>query len=367
MSATLTPVPFDALPGWTSDDPTPVIEGLVDCATHVETVKPYKTGSLGAETAEYATVFAAARHETISTPDEARRFFEGHFRAFRVDPPDRNCGFVTAYYEPDLSVSSERSDRFRYPIYRRPDDLVDVDDGNRPEGMDESYAFGLASTDGVDFYADRRAIDQGYLDGRGLEIAWADSKADVFFMHIQGAGRLRFEDGSVVRVSYAAKAGHPFTPIGRVLIEWGELDREAATMQGIRRWIADNPDRVDSLLWQNRSYIFFREAPVADPHRGPVAAAKVALRAGRSLAVDRRIHTFATPFFIQADQLTHLDDRPFRRLMLAQDTGTAIVGPSRGDLFLGSGAEAGEKAGSVRHDAVFYVLLPNPAAERLVQ
>ncbi len=365
MSASLTPVPFEALPGWTSDDPTPVIEGLADCAGHVETVKPYRTGSLGVTAADFAAAFAAARHGGEWNADSARSFFETHFQAFRVDPHDRACGFVTAYYEPELTVSARRSERFRHPIYRRPDDLMALDDGNRPAAMDASYAFGLQTSGGIDFYPDRQAIDQGCLDGRSLEIAWADSKVDVFFMHVQGAGRLRFDDGSTRRVTYAAKAGHPFTAIGRELIEWGELEADAVTMDSIRGWLADNPDRVDALLWRNRSYIFFREAPVDDPQRGPVAAAKVPLRAGRSLAVDRLVHTFATPFYIQADSLTHLGNGPFRRLMLAQDTGTAIVGPARGDLFVGSGEAAGEKAGSVKHDAVFFALLPQPAARRL--
>ena len=240
-----------------------------------------------------------------------------------------------------------------------------MDDTNQPADMDPSYDFARQTADGIDFYPDRQAIDAGYLDGRGLEIAWADSKVDVFFMHIQGAGRLRFGDGTVLRVTYAAKAGHPFTAIGRVLIDWDELEAGAVTMDSIRGWLADNPDRADALLWQNRSYIFFREAPVADTDCGPVAAAKVPLRAGRSLAVNRLIHTFATPFFIQADTLTHLGDGPFRRLMLAQDTGTAIVGPARGDIFVGSGDAAGADAGSVKHNAVFYALLPLPAVRRL--
>ena len=136
-------------------------------------------------------------------------------------------------------------------------------------------------------------------------------------------------------------------------------------MQSIRAWLNAHPDQIDEVLWHNRSYIFFREAAVDDPQAGPVAAAKVPLIAGRSLAVDRLIHTFGFPFFIRAESLVHLDHgRPFRRLMLALDTGSAIVGPARGDIFTGSGYDAGELAGTVRNDADFYILLPKAAAER---
>jgi len=137
----------------------------------------------------------------------------------------------------------------------------------------------------------------------------------------------------------------------------GEVSREAVTMQEIRRWFRRNPDRIDEILWQNRSFIFFRETPVGEPELGPIAAAKVQLEPGRSLAVDR-LHTFGTPFFIDAPSLTAFENRPFRRLMVAQDTGSAITGPARGDIFAGCGAAAGEIAGTVRHPADFYTLLP---------
>jgi membrane-bound lytic murein transglycosylase A len=168
----------------------------------------------------------------------------------------------------------------------------------------------------------------------------------------------------VRRVTYAAKTGHPFTAIGRVLIDRGELTPETVSMQSIRSWLADNPQRVDELLWCNRSYIFFRQADFDDPEDGPIAAAKVPLTAGRSLAVDRLLHTFGTPIFVAAETLTHIGNTPFRRLMLAQDTGSAIIGPARGDIFAGSGSAAGDLAGTVKHAATFYMLIPAGAAER---
>jgi membrane-bound lytic murein transglycosylase A len=263
---------------------------------------------------------------------------------------------------------SDRPDAvYCHPFYRRPDDLVDIDDSTRPGDLDPSYMFALRSADGLRAYPDRRAIDEGWLEGKGLEIAWARSKVDVFFAHVQGAARLRYPDGVLQRITYAAKAGHPFSAIGRLLIDIGEIPEPLISMQSIRAWLAAHPGRVDEILWHNRSYIFFREAEVDDLSRGPIAAAKVPLIAGRSLAVDRQIHTFGFPFFIHAKDLTQLDEgRHFARTMLALDTGSAIVGPARGDIFTGSGNEAGELAGAVRNQADFYILVPKQAAERFV-
>ncbi len=364
MSASLTPVAFDDLPGWAADDPRPVLAGLADCARHSTASKPYRTGSLGLTPEDFAPVFDASLKVGDMSDADARRFFERQFAAFHIAPVPDGKGLVTGYYEPDIAVSDKPDRQFRYPIFRRPDDLVELDAGNRPAGVPESYAFGRLADNGITPYPDRRAIDCGFLTGRRLEIAWADSKVDVFFLHIQGAARLRFGDGTVRRVTYAAKTGHPFTAIGRVLVERGEMRVEDVTMDSLRAWLADHPEHADDLMWQNRSYIFFRETPVGDPQRGPIAAAKVPLRAARSLAVDRSIHTFGTPIFVRADTLTHLTGGPFRRLMLAQDTGSAILGPARGDIFVGGGADAGSAAGRVRHGAEFAVLVPKAAAGR---
>ncbi len=201
-------------------------------------------------------------------------------------------------------------------------------------------------------------IERGAIEGKDLEIAWVADKVDAFFVHVQGAARLKMTDGRLCRVTYAAKSGQRFTGPGKVLSENGEIPLEKVTMQSIRAWFKAHPDRVDEILWQNRSYIFFREAAVDDAGLGPIAAAKVPLTAGRSIAVDRLLHTFGTPFYIDAPSLTAFDAKPFRRLMIAQDTGSAITGPARGDLFAGSGDAAGEIAGVVRNAAEFYALLP---------
>ena len=183
------------------------------------------------------------------------------------------------------------------PLLSRPADLVDIDDANRPAGFDPYLAFGRRTPTGLVEYFDRAAIEQGALAGKGLEIAWLADKVDAFFIHVQGAARLNMTDGTQRRVTYAAKTGHRFTGPGRMLAELGEIPLEEVTMQSIRAWLHEHPARIDEILWQNRSYIFFREAPVDDPALGPIAAAKVPLTPGRSIAVDRLLHTFGTPFY----------------------------------------------------------------------
>jgi membrane-bound lytic murein transglycosylase A len=361
----LSEVSFDELPGWQADDPSQLFPALRSVLAHLQGSKPYRTGALGLTADDLAPLLEKAENYELAGAEIARQFFEQHCLPFKISIASGKQGFVTAFYEPELEVSATPDDICKYPIYRRPADLIDLDDSNRPADIDPYYAFGLNRDGAISTYPDRCEIDRGYLDGRGLEIAWAKSKVDLFFVHVQGAARLRFADGAVKRVTYAAKAGHQFSAIGRLLLDRGELDPTTISMQTIRAWLNDHPEQVDEVLWHNRSYIFFREADVEGLELGPIAAAKVPLVAGRSLAVDRLIHTFGFPFYISSASLTHLDQgQPFGRLMLALDTGSAIVGPARGDIFTGSGDEAGELAGTVRNVADFYILIPRGAAER---
>ncbi|WP_425319940.1 murein transglycosylase A [Agrobacterium rosae] len=358
-------VSFDELSGWQTDDPSALFPAMHSVLEHLSHGKRYRTGALGLEADDLVPLLEKADSANLTDALSARRFFEAECLPFKISPASGRSGFVTAFYEPELEVSATPDAVWKYPIYRRPADLIDLDETNRPSDIDPYYAFGLERDGTISPYPDRGEIDRGYLDGRGLEIAWARSKVDLFFVHVQGAARLRFADGTIKRITYAAKAGHPFSPIGRLLLDKGELHPATISMQTIRAWLGEHPDQVDEVLWQNRSYIFFREAAVEGLELGPVAAAKVPLIAGRSLAVDRLIHTFGFPFFISSKSLTHLDGgHSFGRLMLALDTGSAIVGPARGDIFTGSGDEAGELAGTVRNDADFYILIPRGAAER---
>jgi membrane-bound lytic murein transglycosylase A len=355
-------VAYADLPGWGEDSGVDLTFAAFQRSAFQALEKPYRTGRLGASVSAFEKAYEEARAcSSVKTAVEAHAFFERHFVPRRIIPPEGETGFVTGFYEPEAVASAHRTDEFRFPLLARPADLVAIDDGNRRPGMDPYLAFGRQTAEGIIEYFDRREIECGALAGRNLEIAWLANPVDIFFIHVQGAARLEMTDGTSKRVTYAAKSGQRFTGPGRVLAELGEIPLEEVTMQSIRRWFSENPHRVDEILWRNRSFIFFREAPVDDPELGPVAAAKVPLTPGRSLAVDRTLHTFGTPFFIDAPTLTVVDGRPFRRLMIAQDTGSAITGVARGDLFIGSGSAAGEVAGVIRHVADFYMLLPKPA------
>ncbi|WP_440983694.1 murein transglycosylase A [Shinella sumterensis] len=365
MDYRLVPARFSAIPGWDEDDPTALMAAMRRCRDHIRDVKPYKTGSLGITASELLSLLDAVVAEDPQGADAVRAFFEAHTIPFLIEKADGAPGFVTAFYEPEVAVRAEPDAEYRYPFYRRPDDLVDIEDDNRPAGFPAGYAFGRQTDGGIVEYPDRGEIERGFLSERGLEIAYARSKVDVFFAHVQGAARLVYPDGTLKRITYAGKSGHPFSPIGKLLIDRGEIDAATVSMASIRDWLARHEGEVDAVLWHNRSFIFFKEAAVDDIDLGPIAAAKVPLVAGRSLAVDRMIHTFGLPFFISSDSLTHIDGgKPFRRLMLALDTGTAIVGPARGDIFTGSGDAAGALAGHVRNPATFHILLPRAAAER---
>ena len=363
LAAALSPGSFGDLPGWVDDDHDAALAAFRRSAFRV-LEKPYRTGSLGIACSAVDPAYAEAR--ALARPDGgAREFFERHFIPCAIKPdPGRTSGFVTGFYEPVADASPVKAGEFIYPLYARPDDLVDVGDGNRPAGLDPYLAFGRLAADGhVVEYHDRAAIERGALRGRGLEIAWLADRVDLFFIHVQGAARLRMPDGATQRVTYAAKSGQRFTGPGGVLADLGEIPRAKVTMQSIRAWLRAHPERIDDILWRNRSFIFFRDAEVDDPHLGPVAAAKVPLTAGRSIAVDRLLHTFGTPIFVDSPTLAAFGRAPFRRLMIAQDTGSAIVGAARGDLFAGSGDAAGEIAGVVKHDADFHALVPRRLVE----
>lgn len=354
---------FPALPGWAEDDHLAAFAAFRRSARQA-LVQPYRTGALGVDFSAFAEAHDAARSVSPTNRSQARDFFESFFVPALIAADEGGPGLVTGFYEPVAEASSVRTETFCVPLLSRPSDLMAIGDADRPAGMDPYLAFARATSSGPVEYFDRGEIERGALGGRGLEIAWLADKVDVFFIHVQGAARLRMTDGTLRRMTYAAKSGQRFLGPGKILADMGEIALEKVTMQSIRAWLTAHPGRVDEILQRNRSYIFFREARVDDPELGPIAAAKVPLTPGRSIAVDRLLHTFGTPFFIDAPTLNAFGGGGFSRLMIAQDTGSAIIGPARGDLFAGSGDAAGEIAGVVRHPAEFYLLLPRLLAGR---
>ncbi len=359
--ASLEPADFSGLDGWSDEDHVAALSCFRVSARRMEQ-KPYSTKLMGVDAVGLARAGAAALAldpAKANEPASARAFFETWFRPHLIVPASgRDDGFVTGYFEPEVAASPVRTDRYRFPVLARPDDLETIDDTNRPDGLADHFFFARRTENGFEEYFDRRAIEEGALDGRGLELFWFESRIDIFFIHIQGSARLALPDGSAARISYAGKSGHPFTAIGKLLIERGELTLQSVTMMSIRNWLETHPDEAGELMQENRSYIFFQVIDHPEPQMGPVAAAGVPLTPGRSLAVDHRLQTFGAPIWVATRLPLPGQQRPFARLMVAQDTGSAIVGPARGDLFIGTGDEAGQVAGAIKHNATFTVFLP---------
>ena len=361
---------FDQLKGWEQDNHLAAMNTFVNTARRM-LERPYRTKGLGISSDLLTEISGKALAGSPFSLAEAKVFFEKHFHPCEIITTGNSFagddGFVTAYYEPEVSASRIKTDTYSAPLYARPDDLVDVSDENRPEGFDNEFRFArrVNSPSGtkIEEYPDRKAINAGFLKGKELEIAWVKDVVEALFIHIQGSARLRFDNGETIRVGYAAKSGHPYTAVGKILLERGELTRENCGMQAIRQWFSSNPDQVVSVLNQNRSYIFFDEYTIANDHDGPVGAAKVNLTPERSLAVDRNLHSYGTPIWIEASKPFLEGEQPFRKLMIAQDTGSAIIGPLRGDLFLGSGDAAGKLAGEIRHGVRFVVFVPKNSAK----
>jgi membrane-bound lytic murein transglycosylase A len=208
-------------------------------------------------------------------------------------------------------------------------------------------------------YYDRGQIEDGAIAGRGLEICWLKDSTDLLFAQIQGSARIRMEDGSTIRINYDAHNGYPYTAVGRILIERGIIPKEEMSMHKIREWMEQNPDGAKELRRQNRSYVFFREVNLSDKDEA-VGAQGVPLTPGRSIAVDKSLHVYGTPFFIEGELPIESEQSktPFHRLMIAQDTGSAITGPARADLYFGAGADAGKVSGRLKHGMRFVMLVP---------
>lgn len=370
------PLAFSDLPGWEDDDHAAALAVFRRSAEYL-LGNPVKTRALGVSGDALRAIAQDFFADNLATEAvlgsgsgrvAARNFFETHFVPRLIFPqavagvsersPDRGPmrGFVTGYYEPEVAGSLQKSARFATPLLRRPQDLVEIADLPPevvPFGWDPELRFGRFGTQGLEPYHDRAAIMAGVLNAQDLDLVYLEDPIDAFFIHIQGSARICLEQGGVMRVTYAAKTGHPYTPVGRILIERGHVRREDMSMAAIRAWFEANRGEQDAIMAHNRSYIFFEEVVGLSDGDGPIGAAKVPLSARRSLAVDRILHTLGTPIFLDAAL-----PNAFRHLMIAQDTGSAIVGPARGDIYFGSGRAAAHAAGGVQNAADFYLLWP---------
>lgn len=346
------PIPFADLPGWAVDDHAAAFAAFRRgcAAVRGRGAKPVRGP---ADPKRLAAVCAEALREGAASAATARRFFESRFVAVELSEP----GFLTGYYEPELAGSLAPSPAFPAPLYRVPADLMPIPAGARSDGVTAGRRTGGGR---LVPYDDRAAIDAGSLAGRGLELVYLADPVTAFFVHIQGSARIRLGDGRILRVGFAAKNGWPYTPIGRILIERGEIARADMTAARLEAWLRAHPAEAPALMRANRSYIFFRPVEGLDPALGPVGALGVQLTPGRSLAVDPAELPLGLPVFLDAALPLGPGGGtvPVRRLTVAADTGSAIRGAARGDLFLGSGEAAGRAAGLLRHPARFVVLVP---------
>jgi membrane-bound lytic murein transglycosylase A len=362
------PITWAMIDGWADDDHNAAFEAfLKSCKAILQGTPDSRAGR-----PMHAALFRVCQKAVQAKPEkpgEARAFFEQNFRPVRISPLGTPEGFVTGYYEPIVDGLRSRGDGYDYPLYRKPPNLL-------PGGR-MAVAGAPAASDGkkkkrgpkrklVSFY-DRNAIDDGALAGRDLEICWLKDPIDSFFIHIQGSVRVLLDDGKLMRLNYEAANGHPYYAVGRYLIDRKIVPKEEMSMDRIREWMERNPEEGRELRRRNKSYVFFRETRLPS-NEEPIGAQGISLTPGRSIAVDHKLHTYGTPFFISAflpiESLK--PDTWFRRLMIAQDTGGAIVGPARADLYFGAGDEAASIAGRLRHDGRFVMLAPKelvPAAD----
>jgi membrane-bound lytic murein transglycosylase A len=354
------PLEFDALAGFVEDDSFAAFVAFRDwaraaCAdaTPLRTAKPPS-----ARLREIARVACTA---TIADSGTARRFFLGNFRPWRVVSEDVDgAAFFTGYYEPAIDAALTQTPDFRAPALARPHDLVSFAPGDGPSDFDPALAGAQRLDDGTL----RPYPDRATVEARGGEaVAWLADEVEVFFAQVQGSAQLTLTDGRKARLVYDGRNGRPYTSIGRLLVEAGEIPQGEMSLARLKAWLRANGlkpgDKGRTIMQRNQSYVFFRVVEDVDPTLGPIGGAGIALTPLRSIAVDRTLWCYGLPFWIDAmlpwesDQLS-----PFRRLMVAHDTGSAIVGPARADLFFGSGEAAGARAGAIRHCGQFIVLAP---------
>jgi membrane-bound lytic murein transglycosylase A len=334
------------MPGWGSDNLAEAWPALIASCLALKA------------RAEWQPACWAAANIKEHDPATLRSFFESYFEPWSVAAADGSeVGLITGYYEPLLHGSRTRSERYRYPLYGVPDDLVSVELSELfPELKGQRLRGRLEGRRLVPYYT-RGEIDAGRAPLAGRELLWLDDAVALFFLHVQGSGKVRLESGETVRVGYADHNGHPYRSIGKVLIERREIEPQKASMQGIQAWAAQHPEKLPALLAENPAYVFFRALP--DDASGPIGTLGVPLTARRSIAVDARSLPLGAPVYLATTWPN--SQQPLNRLVLAQDTGSAIKGALRTDFYWGFGDDAGKLAGKMRQSARVWVLYPKGA------
>ena len=350
FSRVLQPANWTDLPGWKEDDLAAAWPAFMASCRGVAS-RPHG--------ASWKRVCDLARTADGKAGNDPRRFFETQLKFYAIQAADGNAGgLVTGYYEPLLRGSRARTKGFEQPVRGVPEDLLTIDlSALFPELKDKRVRGRLEGNKVVPYWSRAEIAARGdRLPSRTL--LYVDDAVELFFLQVQGSGRVSLPDGTLARLNYADQNGYPYQSIGRVLVDRGELKLEEASMQGIQAWARANPGRLQELLNANPSYVFFREVP--NSKEGPVGALGVPLTAERSIAVDPRSVPLGAPVFLATTRPN--SSKPLNRLVLAQDTGGAIKGAVRADFFWGFGKEAGEQAGRMKQSGRMWVLLPPEAA-----
>lgn len=357
----LTSVTFDALPGWRDQAAEAWAPFLSSCRALLADAPELRKGR--APTPRQREVAARAVEAGPLAP--AAAFFQAHFDAYAIGALDADPApaFFTAYYRPEVEAALAPSAAFSEPLLARPDDLVTLQPGEALAGL-EGLAAARRRADGtLEPYPARAAIEAGALRPAPRAVAYVADAIEAFMIHVQGSARLVLPDGSKLDLTYAGRNGRPYTSIGRVLVESGAIPQADMSLARLKSWVRAQGQRPGQegrlLLHRNESFVFFAAAPADPDLPGPIGAAGLPLTPGRSIAIDRTLWPYGLPFFVQAD-LPDENGRiaPYARLMIAQDTGSAIVGPARADLYFGSGAAAGAWAGEIRHRGRLFAFLP---------
>jgi membrane-bound lytic murein transglycosylase A len=348
-----TKVDFSALEGWEKDDHKAAFAAFrKSCARVLPGEKEADVPVGLAGICKIAVMLPAKLSD-----NDAKLFFEQNFDPHLVKRPPTGA-LLTGYFEPEVKGSLTPTKQFNTPVYGKPDDLVLVTRVANKGTLPGDFTAGRMAPEGLVPYYTRQEIEQGILNGRGLEIAYLSTPYEAFVMQIQGSGLIRLPDGKGLRVGFAGKNGHPYTSVGKLLIDRGEMQAHAASMQAIMSWMEVNKQRGKELMWENKSYPFFRVLSTSEAQDGPQGAMQLALAPGRSLAVDPRYHELGSPIWVAAHGMKDQQGKPLARLLVAHDTGSAIKGPVRGDIFWGSGDSAGKIAGVTKQVCDFYVLMP---------
>ena len=358
------PVTFGDLPGWQQDDHLAAFKTFVaSCGRVIARGRDRaEAGSKGPQRAPTALVAVCTEAtkvaEEIDTKAAARAFFEASFTPNAVVKKGQP-GQLTGYYEPVLMGSRTPNGPYQTPIYKRPPDLINVvHDTRRGTLKAGSLTHVRKTATGTEPYFTRAEIESGALKDKGLELLYLTDSVDIFFMQIQGSGRIKLTDGTTVRVHYDGKNGYPYSSIGRYLIDKAIAPADRMSMAALMAWLRADLERGRQVMWQNVSYVFFRE--IKDNVGSPLGAMQVPLTPERSLAIDTAYHALGTPIYVSSPTMKHVPKAaPFNRLMVGQDVGSAIRGSERGDIYFGSGDAAAKIAGSTKHPGRFFVLVPN--------